>query len=91
VSDDLYYTILRWANGKGVAKHPGMTVTLKAPPDLGFGPVHMVAYRPEVGAAELQTRADRPRRAMLREEIQAADAMLRSLTTVPTLNRGHTP
>ena len=49
MSDDYYYTILRWADGAGIVKAQGMKVTLHAGPDLGKGPVHFVAYRPVLG------------------------------------------
>ena len=81
MSDDLYYTVLRWTNGRGIAKGQGMTSTLTEPPDLGGGPVQFLAYRPEIGEADVQM--DGERRALTRDEERAADALLRRLTAMP--------
>jgi len=83
MTDDRYYTILRWADGSGIAKSQGMTITLTAAPDLGRGPVHFVAYRPEEGPGEIQTHPKEPRRIMDHIEVHAATELLRSMTTLP--------
>ena len=82
MSDDLYYTRLRWSGASGIAKMHGMTVSLRAGPDLGSGPVWMIDYRPEVGFAQVQPRANDQPRSMTREEKHVADTMLRQLTEV---------
>jgi len=83
MTDDLYYTILRWAGNRGIVKAHGMTVALTAGPDLGKGPVHFVAYRPEIGRGEVQTHPSEPRRLMDDSEVRAATELLRSMTTMP--------
>ena len=83
MSDDLYYTVLRWADDKGVCKAQGMTVTLREAPDLGAGPVVFLAYRPEIRDLLVQVPADTGLRELTRDEVRAADVLLRSLTTLP--------
>jgi hypothetical protein len=83
VSDDLYYTILRWDDGAGIVKGQGMKKDLRAGPDLGKGPVHFVAYRPELGRVEVQTHPDEPRRLMDDAEVRAATDLIRAMTTLP--------
>lgn len=82
MNDSYYSTRLRWHGQAGIAKRHGMTVTLKAPPDLGDGPVHAIEYTPEVGIAQVQPRAIDPPRDMTRFELAIADSMLRQLTEV---------
>ena len=82
MTDDRYYTRLRWHGTSGVAKMHGMTVSLTAGPDLGDGPVWMIDYRPEVGFAQVQPRAKDLPRNMTLEEKHVADSMLRQLTEV---------
>lgn len=79
MSDALYRTRLRWTAGKGgVAKLRGREVWLPSPPDLGSGPVWYLDYIPEVGIREVALRSIDKRRDMLPDEIQAADALLRT-------------
>jgi hypothetical protein len=87
VSDDLYYTILRWADGAGIVKGQGMKITLASGPDLGKGPVHFVAYRPEIGRGEVQTHPSEPRRPMDDIEVRAATQLIRAMTTLPEVPR----
>lgn len=82
VSDDLYYTVLRWGNGRGIAKAQGMKVTLTEAPDLGAGPVEFVAYRPEVRDLEVRMHGAAEVREMTRAEERAADALLREMTSM---------
>lgn len=87
MTDELYYTILRWADGSGIVKAQGVTIALQAGPDLGKGPVHFVAYRPEIGRGEVQTHPSEPRRLMDDNEVRAASELLRSMTTLPKVQR----
>lgn len=87
MNDSYYSTVLRWHGKSGVAKHHGMTITLPAAPDLGDGPVWFVDYRPECGFALVQPRSIDPVRDMLSSEKHAADALLRSITTMPEIER----
>lgn len=80
MSDDYYWTRLRFHHGAGVAKLRGVTVKLMGPPDLGRGPVHEVDYAPEAGCREVRRRACDARTDMEPDEIAAADALLRRLT-----------
>lgn len=87
MTDELYYTILRWADGSGIVKAQGMVVTLQGAPDLGKGPVHFVAYRPEIGRGEVQTHPSEPRRPMDDIEVRAATQLIRAMTTLPEVPR----
>ena len=87
MSDDLYYTILRWADGAGIVKAQGMKITLTAGPDLGKGPVHFVAYRPVLGRGEVQTHPSEPRRLMDDAEVRVATDLIRDMTTLPEVGR----
>ena len=80
MSDSLYWTVLRWHNGHGIAKMHGNTITLSAGPDLGSGPVHMLRYVPEIDAAEVTMHNSELPRRMTRAEIKAADELLAALT-----------
>ena len=82
MTDDLYYTRLRFNGRSGIAKMHGMTVTLSTGPDLGDGPVWMIDYRPECGFGLVQPRAIDPPRDMTRFEIAVADSILRRTTEV---------
>lgn len=82
MNDSYYSTRLRWHGTSGIAKMHGMTVSLRAGPDLGSGPVWMIDYRPEVGFAQVQQRVKDLPRNMTREEKHVADSMLRQLTEV---------
>lgn len=83
MTDDLYYTRLRFSGRHGVAKMHGMTVSLDVGPDLGEGPVWLVDYRPEIGFGRIQPRSIDPQRDMTTKEKHAADALLRSITAMP--------
>ena len=80
MSDSLYYTVLRFHHGIGVAKMRGTTVSIATPPDLGSGPVHMLRYVPEIDAAEVTMQNGDPPRRMTRAEIKVADELLDVLT-----------
>lgn len=79
MSDDLYTTRLRWHHGRGIGKLYGRSIALDRAPDLGGGPVEALDFTPEVGVCEVRQRACDPKRTMTREEIHAADRLLRSL------------
>lgn len=79
MSDALYCTRLRWQNGRGVAKLHGRAMVLISAPEFWFGAVDMIDYTPEVGCVEIRPRACDPVREMTRDEIHAADRLLRSL------------
>lgn len=87
MTDELYYTRLRFNGRSGIAKMHGMTVTLSAGPDLGDGPVWFVDYRPECGFALVQPRSIDTVREMFAREKRAADALLRAVTTMPEVQR----
>lgn len=87
MTDELYYTRLRFNGHSGIAKMHGMTVSLNTGPDLGDGPVWMCDYRPECGFALVQPRSIDPVREMFGSEKRAADALLRSVTTMPEVQR----
>lgn len=79
MSDSLYTTRLRWSRGRGIAKLWGRSVALDRAPDVGDGPVESMDYTPEVGVCEIRPRACDAIRNMTRDEIHAADRLLRSL------------
>lgn len=79
MSDALYSTRLRWNAGRGVAKLYGRALVLEVAPDLGAGPVEMIDYTPEIRCVEIRQMACDPVREMTRDEIHAADRLLRSL------------
>lgn len=87
MTDDLYYTRLRFHKRHGIAKMHGMAVSLDVGPDLGSGPVWFVDYRPEVGFAQVQLGPKDEPREMTDDEKHAADALLRRLTTMPEIER----
>lgn len=82
MTDELYYTRLRFSGRHGIAKMHGTVLALDVGPDLGSGPVWFVDYRPEVGCYRIQPRSVDPQRDMEHSEIVAADALLRRLTTM---------
>ena len=79
MSHALYATRLYWAGGRGIAKLHGREVKLTAPPHLPGLELDAIDYTPEVRCAMVM-----PRRAgwrdMTREEIAAADQLLRTMT-----------
>lgn len=79
MSDALYSTRLRWANGRGAAMLHGRIVPLTAPPVLAGVAVHQVDYTPEVHCHEIRRRACDPVDEMTTHEINDADALLRRL------------
>lgn len=79
MSDALYTTRLRWHHGRGVARLHGRSIELDRAPDLGGGDVEHLDYTPEVGVCDIRVRACDQVRAMTRQEIHAADRLLRSL------------
>ncbi len=79
MSDALYSTRLRWANGRGAAMLHGRIVALDRPPVLAGVAVHQVDYTPEVHCLEVRRRACDPVGEMTPAEIADADALLRSL------------
>lgn len=77
---DLLPTRLVWEAGRGgIARRNGTAVRLSAPPDLGAGPVLAADYVPGQ-LATVQYRAE-GERDMRPAEREAADALLRQLTT----------
>lgn len=82
MTDELYYTRLRFSGRHGIAKMHGTTISLNTGPDLGDGPVWFVDYRPEVGFGRVQPRSIDTPRDMRPEERRAADDLLRKLTEV---------
>lgn len=87
MTDHLYYTRLRFDGKRGIAKMHGMTVSLTVGPDLGDGPVWSIDYRPEIGFGQVRPRCVDPQRDMTPDEVHAADAFLRGLTTLPEIER----
>ncbi|MCU0920756.1 MAG: hypothetical protein MUF16_10525 [Burkholderiaceae bacterium] len=87
MTDELYYTRLRFSGRHGIAKMHGTVLALDVGPDLGSGPVWFVDYRPECGFALVQPRSIEPVREMFDSERRAADALLRSVTTMPEVER----
>ena len=79
MSDALYSTRLRWAQGRGVARMHGRSVPLAEAPTLDGVQVHAVDYTPEVHCVEIQPNASGPRREMTAGEIADADKLLRRL------------
>ena len=80
MSDDYYWTRLRWHAGRGVAKLRGVVVALTEAPDLGRGPVVELDYAPETDCREVRRRHCDARADMEPDEIAAADRLLRALT-----------
>ena len=80
MSDNLYWTRLRWHGRGGIAKHLGKSIVLDLAPDLGSGPIWDCDYVPEVDIADVQTRSIDPVRRMTHSEIRAADDILKGLT-----------
>ena len=87
MTDELYYTRLRFSGRHGIAKMHGTTISLDTGPDLGDGPVWMCDYRPEIGFGQVRPRSIDPQRDMNQAEVHAADALLRSITTLPEIER----
>lgn len=85
MTDELYYTRLRFSGKHGIAKMHGITVSLNAGPDLGEGAVWFVDYRPEIGFGRIQPRSIDPQRDMTTDEKHAADDLLRKITIMPVI------
>jgi hypothetical protein len=83
MSNDLYWTVLEYHNGRGIAKHLGMTVSLAKPPLLDGYEATALRYIPEIGEAQIQDEPGFKWRRMSEYEIRDADALLRKLTTLP--------
>ena len=83
MSNDLYWTVLEWHEGRGIAKMHGMTVSLKAAPVLDGYDVTGLRYIPEIAEAQLQPEPGQKWRRMTQQEIHDADALLLKLTTMP--------
>jgi hypothetical protein len=81
VSDDLYFTRLRWGHGRGVAKYHGRVVVLTAPPDILGLAIDELIYTPETAVAVV-CEVGRPQRELRPNEIAACDALLK-LTFAP--------
>jgi hypothetical protein len=77
VSDDLYFTRLRWsdAKGDGLAKLHGRSVRLTERPDLGFEFVELI-YTPELHSARVRL-LDQRWRDLRPEQIAACDLFLK--------------
>jgi hypothetical protein len=79
MSDDLFYTRLRWSNGHGIAKYRNRIVVLTEAPDISRDVVVEIIYTPEVGVARVRT-FSKPWRDLLPDEIAACDSYLRIAT-----------
>lgn len=75
MSDDLWFTTLRWTRNSGVAKLHNREVVLTEKPDLGFEYDELV-YRPEHPLARIRL-ASGATRELLPHEIVACDRFLR--------------
>lgn len=82
MSHALYSTRLFWSGRSGFAKLHGRMVQLSAAPVLAGPSILMIDYSPEVRCVEI-LRYGEARREMTRDEIRAADALLKQLTEVP--------
>jgi len=76
MSDDLFYTRLRWANGKGIAKYKGCVVALTEPPDVVDATVVELIYTPEVHVCRVRTFGS-PWRDLVPNEIEVCMTFLR--------------
>lgn len=79
VSDRLYNTRLRWANGRGAAMLHGRLTPLTAPPVLCGTAVAQLDYTPEVCCFEIRRAPSDPLSEMTAAEVAEADALLRRL------------
>lgn len=79
MSDDLFYTRLRWSNGQGIAKFRNRIVVLTEAPDISRETVVELVYTPEVRVAWVRT-FDSPWRELLPYEIEACESYLRIAT-----------
>ena len=70
MSHALYWTVLEWHNGRGIAKHLGMTVSLTKPPVLDGYDTTGLRYIPEIGEAQVQPEPGQPWRRMTEAEIR---------------------
>jgi hypothetical protein len=77
MSDDLWFTTLRWTHGAGVAKLHNREVALREKPDLGFEFEELV-YRPEHPLARIRLQSGATRE-LLPHEIAACDRFLRGM------------
>jgi len=84
VSDELYWTRLRWfAPHGGIAKMHGQVRELLAPPVLGGERVSELDYVPEIGLYQIRRRAADAAGDMTAAEIHDADVILRELCSAP--------
>ncbi len=79
MSDRLYNTRLRWANGRGAAMLHGRIVPLTEPPVLCGATVAQLDYTPEVRCFEIRRAPADPVSEMTAAEIAETDALLRRL------------
>ncbi len=83
MSTDLYSTVLVWAGTRGgVAKLHGRQVKLSAAPAIAGLRIAQIDYRPEIGERRVMPCAE-PWREMHDREVEAADALLQTLTNDP--------
>jgi hypothetical protein len=82
VSSALYATRLWWYGNRGGAKLHGKQVLLEHAPIINGRSVVMIDYVPEIALQTIQFAAYPPRD-MTRDEIIAADALLRQVTAQP--------
>lgn len=79
MGDWLYSTRLRWHGRSGAAKLHGKSVNLKAAPVICGITVAYVDYVPEIGLREIRRHACGRMEDMTDDEVEAADALLRSV------------
>ena len=79
MSDDRYYTRLRFSGRHGIAKGHGGRADLYIAPDLGDGPVQAMIYTPEIDEAQVWRNAEAAWDRMTQDEIRAADALIERL------------
>lgn len=77
MSDDLFYTRLRWSSGHGIAKYKGRVTELTQAPEIAGFPVAELIHTPEVHSSWVRFFGT-PWRELLPEEIIACDEILRA-------------
>ena len=75
MSDDLYHKVLKWRDGKGIARRGRVTVTLTEKPNLGFEYV-AVHVRPEVNYSWVKL-VNGSTRELRSDELELVEAYMR--------------